>query len=142
MWATAPPIGPGRVNYCGCTMTRTICAAMILMLGVGSSIAADAKQGDDAKAQKVTIKNLKYDPPRCNEPARSPPGSLLPRGNSGRAPIVRCDGIDKALPERQGFLFGFLFGKSTVSVLMSTTRRIEIYDTTLRDGTQGEGFNL
>ena len=37
---------------------------MILMLGVGSSIAADAKQGDDAKAQKVTIKNLKYDPPK------------------------------------------------------------------------------
>jgi 2-isopropylmalate synthase len=25
---------------------------------------------------------------------------------------------------------------------MSTTRRIDIYDTTLRDGTQGEGFNL
>lgn len=25
---------------------------------------------------------------------------------------------------------------------MSTSRRIEIYDTTLRDGTQGEGFNL
>src|SRR5688572_11110683 len=25
---------------------------------------------------------------------------------------------------------------------MSTKRRIEIYDTTLRDGTQGEGFNL
>src|SRR5438270_2473815 len=25
---------------------------------------------------------------------------------------------------------------------MSSTRRIEIYDTTLRDGTQGEGFNL
>ena len=25
---------------------------------------------------------------------------------------------------------------------MDTTRRIEIYDTTLRDGTQGEGFNL
>src|SRR4051812_38766512 len=25
---------------------------------------------------------------------------------------------------------------------MSQTRRIEIYDTTLRDGTQGEGFNL
>src|SRR5947199_6836064 len=25
---------------------------------------------------------------------------------------------------------------------MSTARRIEIYDTTLRDGTQGEGFNL
>jgi 2-isopropylmalate synthase len=25
---------------------------------------------------------------------------------------------------------------------MSATRRIEIYDTTLRDGTQGEGFNL
>src|SRR5580693_6484646 len=25
---------------------------------------------------------------------------------------------------------------------MSTQRRIEIYDTTLRDGTQGEGFNL
>jgi 2-isopropylmalate synthase len=25
---------------------------------------------------------------------------------------------------------------------MATTRRIEIYDTTLRDGTQGEGFNL
>ena len=25
---------------------------------------------------------------------------------------------------------------------MTTTRRIEIYDTTLRDGTQGEGFNL
>src|SRR5438874_4563707 len=25
---------------------------------------------------------------------------------------------------------------------MSTLRRIEIYDTTLRDGTQGEGFNL
>src|ERR1700755_2277530 len=25
---------------------------------------------------------------------------------------------------------------------MSTVRRIEIYDTTLRDGTQGEGFNL
>src|SRR3954468_4561885 len=25
---------------------------------------------------------------------------------------------------------------------MSTPRRIEIYDTTLRDGTQGEGFNL
>ena len=25
---------------------------------------------------------------------------------------------------------------------MSTNRRIEIYDTTLRDGTQGEGFNL
>ena len=25
---------------------------------------------------------------------------------------------------------------------MSNTRRIEIYDTTLRDGTQGEGFNL
>ena len=24
----------------------------------------------------------------------------------------------------------------------TTTRRIEIYDTTLRDGTQGEGFNL
>src|SRR5436309_14272182 len=24
----------------------------------------------------------------------------------------------------------------------ATTRRIEIYDTTLRDGTQGEGFNL
>jgi 2-isopropylmalate synthase len=27
-------------------------------------------------------------------------------------------------------------------IIMSTTRRIEIYDTTLRDGTQGEGFNL
>src|SRR5436190_5980047 len=26
--------------------------------------------------------------------------------------------------------------------VMSTSRRIEIYDTTLRDGTQGEGFNL
>src|SRR5436190_12169810 len=26
--------------------------------------------------------------------------------------------------------------------VMSTARRIEIYDTTLRDGTQGEGFNL
>ena len=25
---------------------------------------------------------------------------------------------------------------------MSEKRRIEIYDTTLRDGTQGEGFNL
>src|SRR5437764_15101222 len=25
---------------------------------------------------------------------------------------------------------------------MNTPRRIEIYDTTLRDGTQGEGFNL
>src|SRR6201992_1690890 len=25
---------------------------------------------------------------------------------------------------------------------METARRIEIYDTTLRDGTQGEGFNL
>ena len=25
---------------------------------------------------------------------------------------------------------------------MNTVRRIEIYDTTLRDGTQGEGFNL
>ena len=25
---------------------------------------------------------------------------------------------------------------------MTATRRIEIYDTTLRDGTQGEGFNL
>ena len=25
---------------------------------------------------------------------------------------------------------------------MSDKRRIEIYDTTLRDGTQGEGFNL
>src|SRR2546423_8498731 len=25
---------------------------------------------------------------------------------------------------------------------MTPTRRIEIYDTTLRDGTQGEGFNL
>src|ERR687895_946192 len=25
---------------------------------------------------------------------------------------------------------------------MTTSRRIEIYDTTLRDGTQGEGFNL
>src|ERR1700684_2731770 len=25
---------------------------------------------------------------------------------------------------------------------MQTNRRIEIYDTTLRDGTQGEGFNL
>src|ERR1700723_1482939 len=25
---------------------------------------------------------------------------------------------------------------------MQTARRIEIYDTTLRDGTQGEGFNL
>ena len=25
---------------------------------------------------------------------------------------------------------------------MSEPRRIEIYDTTLRDGTQGEGFNL
>src|SRR5882757_8677246 len=25
---------------------------------------------------------------------------------------------------------------------MNTDRRIEIYDTTLRDGTQGEGFNL
>src|ERR1700709_2512388 len=25
---------------------------------------------------------------------------------------------------------------------MSATRRIEIYDTTLSDGTQGEGFNL
>src|SRR4051794_30492842 len=28
------------------------------------------------------------------------------------------------------------------AVVMSTARRIEIYDTTLRDGTQGEGFNL
>src|SRR6266542_4217895 len=26
--------------------------------------------------------------------------------------------------------------------MSTTTRRIEIYDTTLRDGTQGEGFNL
>ncbi len=26
--------------------------------------------------------------------------------------------------------------------MSSATRRIEIYDTTLRDGTQGEGFNL
>ena len=25
---------------------------------------------------------------------------------------------------------------------MNRPRRIEIYDTTLRDGTQGEGFNL
>src|SRR5947208_9603180 len=41
----------------------------------------------------------------------------------------------------------FSFGDWTVwridrEPLMSTTRRIEIYDTTLRDGTQGEGFNL
>lgn len=40
-----------------------------------------------------------------------------------------------ALPGRQGFFVG-------IEVLMSTTRRIEIYDTTLRDGTQGEGFSL
>jgi 2-isopropylmalate synthase len=26
--------------------------------------------------------------------------------------------------------------------MSTSTRRIEIYDTTLRDGTQGEGFNL
>src|SRR5215470_16398334 len=38
----------------------------------------------------------------------------------------------------QGFLLsGFLFYRDA-----AMTRRIEIYDTTLRDGTQGEGFNL
>src|SRR3954466_15694497 len=39
----------------------------------------------------------------------------------------------------------FSFTESAMSNPMSnvtTKRRIEIYDTTLRDGTQGEGFNL
>src|SRR3954454_22897765 len=39
----------------------------------------------------------------------------------------------------------FSFTESAMSNPMSNapaTRRIEIYDTTLRDGTQGEGFNL
>src|SRR6185369_4255593 len=37
---------------------------------------------------------------------------------------------------------GFLFGECDREPVMNNTRRIEIYDTTLRDGTQGEGFNL
>jgi 2-isopropylmalate synthase len=37
-------------------------------------------------------------------------------------------------PKRQGFFVG--------GDAMTAKRRIEIYDTTLRDGTQGEGFNL
>src|SRR4051794_10078767 len=36
---------------------------------------------------------------------------------------------------------GRVFSFTTAGEVMST-RRIEIYDTTLRDGTQGEGFNL
>src|ERR1044072_2895512 len=38
---------------------------------------------------------------------------------------------------------GFLLGKCTRELPMTTaTRRIEISDPALRDGTQGEGFNL
>ncbi len=33
-------------------------------------------------------------------------------------------------------------GHGPAEIMMSQTRRIELYDTTLRDGTQGEGFNL
>src|SRR5579864_5891085 len=47
--------------------------------------------------------------------------------------MLPCD-MTRALPARQGF---FICGCT-----MTDRRRIEIYDTTLRDGTQGEGFNL
>src|SRR5215813_10460956 len=43
-----------------------------------------------------------------------------------------------ALPLRQGI---FVLMGSTMNTA-TPTRRVEIYDTTLRDGTQGEGFNL
>src|SRR5690242_7144954 len=45
-------------------MIRTIAAALVLILAVGLCIAADAKQDEDAKKHKVSIKNLKYDPPK------------------------------------------------------------------------------
>src|SRR5450755_1655633 len=55
-------------------------------------------------------------------------------------------------PMRQGvFVYGScrvanawqLYGEFTArNDIMETKRRIEIYDTTLRDGTHGEGFNL
>src|SRR5882724_6192227 len=47
-----------------------------------------------------------------------------------------------ALPDDGGvFYWVFSFQELLLESTMST-RRIEIYDTTLRDGTQGEGFNL
>jgi plastocyanin len=45
-------------------MIRPIAAATLVFLAVGLAIAADAKQDDDAGAQKVTIQNLKYNPPK------------------------------------------------------------------------------
>src|SRR5690606_29555920 len=58
------------------------------------------------------------------------------------------------LPRRQGFFFFrkllvgqsaticFRWQRATGNRQPMSTRRIEIYDTTLRDGTQGEGFSL
>src|SRR4029078_5077476 len=64
----------------------------------------------------------------------SPGLSSLPPDNSGRA-NVRVERLKNwpALPD-EGRVFRLLED--------AMTRRIEIYDTTLRDGTQGEGFNL
>ena len=45
---------------------------------------------------------------------------------------------DQALPDEAGLFFLAHRGDA----MTERTRRIEIYDTTLRDGTQGEGFNL
>src|SRR4029079_16505303 len=62
----------------------------------------------------------------------------LTRENSGRADrsiIVATD----ALPKSAG-RFRLMGNDGSIGGVMS--RRIEIYDTTLRDGTQGEGFNL
>src|SRR5215469_4920888 len=49
---------------------------------------------------------------------------------------------NNALPAKAGFFVGLNDRLQLPGAPMSDRRRIEIYDTTLRDGTQGEGFNL
>jgi 2-isopropylmalate synthase len=45
-------------------------------------------------------------------------------------------------PARPAGFFRFYGSPESEQTMSTPTRRIEIYDTTLRDGTQGEGFNL
>ncbi len=72
-------------------------------------------------------------------------GSSHRRPKHYYSPEISWVGLTAACPLRNtkpcptaGF---FYFPRSFPSMAMPT-RRIEIYDTTLRDGTQGEGFNL
>src|SRR5580704_6994329 len=84
------------------------------------------------------IRFSRYNTCQCHRPSPSPRPLLFREKNSGRADDLP---LENRSPARwQGF-FVFSAGNFFETMAMQP-RRIEIYDTTLRDGTQGEGFSL